>query len=300
MKTPAAAATALLVVSAMVGAPTAQESQTPNIHTTRLTEGLFMLEGAGGNSIVEIGVDGVVLVDTGYGPMVDSLRAAVTDLSDKPVRTVVNTHWHLDHVDGNQTFAKSGARIIAHENVRLHMSSDQHLAVIDRDVPPSPAEALPKITFRERLNLHWDDHDISLLHLPAAHSDGDTVVIFRSANLIGTGDIFFNCGYPYIDITHGGTIDGLIAAVERILELSDDSTRIVPGHGPLATRSDLQTYREMLEAFRSVMAREMKTGKDLPTILETKPTAELDAKWGGVFFSPQQFAEMVFETLKKD
>jgi glyoxylase-like metal-dependent hydrolase (beta-lactamase superfamily II) len=290
---------ALSVLVAFSGALIAQETEAPKVTTTRLADGLFMLGGAGGNSVACLGPSGVLLVDTGFNEMVEPLLAEVEALGDKPVQVVVNTHWHLDHVTGNQTLARSGVLVTAHENVRLHMSSDQNLAIIDRDVPASPPETLPSMTFEKELRLHWGDEDVSLLHLPSAHSDGDTVVRFASANVIHAGDIFFNCGYPFIDISHGGTIDGLIAAVERILELSDDSTRIVPGHGPLAKRGDLETYRGMLRHFRSAIAREVAAGKDLPAILEVPPTGELDAKWGGVYFSPPQFTELVFRTLPR-
>ena len=281
------------------GVVLAQEAQEPELTTTRLADGLFMIAGAGGNSIVCAGADGIVLVDTGYGPMAETLRAAVADLSKAPVRVVINTHWHRDHVDGNLVLAGNGAIAVAHENVRRTMSADQHLAVLERDVPASPVAALPALTFRETLNLHWDDETLSLVHLPAAHSDGDAVVLFRSADVIHAGDIFFNCGYPYIDISHGGTIDGMIAAVERIIQLADESTRIVPGHGPLATRGDLETYLGMLKDFREAVVSDVATGKDLSAILETPPTADLDAKWGKVFFSPEQFTEMVFRSLPK-
>ena len=290
----------LLVLAVMAGVSVAQETEPPKIQTTRLAEGLFMLAGAGGNSVICVGAEGVVLLDTGYGPMADPLHAEVAALSDKPVRVVVNTHWHLDHVDGNPSFRSLGAVIVAHENVRRHMSSDQHLAILDRDVPASPAEALPTLTYLEELSLYWGNQNISLTHLPSAHSDGDTVVTFRSANVIQAGDIFFNCGYPFIDVAHGGTIDGMIAAVQTILELSDDATRIVPGHGPLATRSDLETYLGMLKDYRAAIASEVASGKDLPAILESPPTAELDAKWGKVYFSPEQFTEMVFRTLPRE
>ena len=287
----------IIVLSSLVAMSTTQETETPKIASTPLADGLFMFEGAGGNSVAYVGSEGVVLVDTGFAPMDEPLRAAVGKLSNKPVRIVVNTHWHLDHVGGNQALATSKAVVVAHENVRRHMSTDQHLAVIDRQVPASPAQALPMVTYQDRLTLHWGQEEISLIHIPAGHSDGDTVVFFRSSKVIHTGDLFFNCGYPYIDISHGGTIDGMIAAVEKLLDLADASTHIVPGHGPLATVGDLETYLKMLKDFRHAIANEVANGKDLKDILEAPPTVDLDAKWGKVFFPPEQFTEIVFKTL---
>ncbi len=286
-----------IFLSALVGLLIAQEAETPKITPTRLADGLFMLEGAGGNSVACVGPDGVVLIDTGFAPMDEPLRTAVAELSNKPVRIVVNTHWHLDHVGGNQALATSKAVVAAHENVRRHMLTDQHLAIIDREVPASPAEALPMVTYQDQLTLHWGGEEISLIHLPAGHSDGDTVVWFRSTKVIHAGDLFFNCGYPFIDISHGGTIDGMIAAIEKLLDLADSSTRIVPGHGPLAKVGDLETYLTMLKDFRRAIAKDVANGKDLKDILEAPPTVDLDAKWGKVFFSPEQFTEIVFRTL---
>jgi glyoxylase-like metal-dependent hydrolase (beta-lactamase superfamily II) len=287
----------ILVLVTTVAVSVARETELPKIDTTRLADGLYLLAGAGGNCVVRVGAAGVVLVDTGYGPTAETLRSEVSGISDKPVRVVINTHWHLDHVDGNKAFLNSGATVVAHENVRLHMSSDQILAVLDRDVPASPDEALPTLTYEEELILYWDNEKLSLIHVPSAHSDGDTIVVFHANNVIHTGDIFFNLGYPYIDISHGGTIDGMIAAVKSILELANESTRIVPGHGPLATPNDLETYLGMLEDYRSIIAREVESGKDLAAILESPQTGDIDAKWGKVFFTPEQFTEMVLETL---
>lgn len=285
------------IVSILGGLSIAQETETPKITSTRLADGLFMLEGAGGNAVASVGPDGVILVNTGFAPMDEPLRVAVGELSDKPVRIVVNTHWHLDHVGGNQALATSKAIIVAHENVRRHMSTDQHLAIIDREVPASPAKALPMVTYQDEMTLHWGGEEISLIHFPAGHSDGDTVVWFRSAKVIHAGDLFFNCGYPYIDISHGGTIDGMIAAIEKLLDLADATIRIVPGHGPLATVGDLETYGTMLKNFRVAIANDVANGKDLKDILEAPPTVDLDAKWGKVFFSPEQFTEIVFKSL---
>jgi glyoxylase-like metal-dependent hydrolase (beta-lactamase superfamily II) len=244
-----------------------------------------------------IGQDGAFLVDSDYAPMSDKVQAAIAELDSQPVEFLFNTHWHFDHTGGNEAFGKGETLIVAHANVRRHLASDQFITIIDREVPASPAAALPKLTFSDSLTFHLNGEEIFIFHPPLAHSDGDGVVHFRRANVIHTGDIFFNFGYPFIDVSHGGTIDGMIAAVQAILLLCDGETKIIPGHGPLANKEDLQRYRNLLQEFRDIVAAEKAAGKDLPTIQAEAPTARLDAEWGGKIFPPDLFTEMVFTTL---
>ncbi|KPK50931.1 MAG: hypothetical protein AMS22_11585 [Thiotrichales bacterium SG8_50] len=290
----------MLCLCALFQISHAQDFDKYQVETLQLTDHLFMMSGAGGNLAVCIGEDGVFLVDADYTEMSEKVKSAIAKISEMSVRLVFNTHWHFDHVGGNENFAKWGSLIAAHENVRKWMASDQFLLVIDRDVAASPALALPTITFTDSLSLYFNGEEIVVFHPPHAHTNGDGVVHFRNSNVIHTGDIFFNCGYPFIDISHGGTIDGMIAAVESILRLCDDDTKIVPGHGPLADKSDLETYLGMLSDFRAAVAKEMAVGKDLDTIKEEKPTAAVDEVWGKKMFPPELFTEMVFHTLRKN
>jgi glyoxylase-like metal-dependent hydrolase (beta-lactamase superfamily II) len=269
------------------------------VETTPLSDTLYLVTRAGGNIAALVGDDGVLLVDSGFEQMHAKLKAAVAGLSNRPVRYVLNTHWHFDHVGGNGGFADNGAAIVAHGNIRRTMASGLHLAVLERDVPPSAESALPAITFDEDLVLYLNGEEIRIHHYPGAHSGGDGVVRFVKANVIHVGDIFFNCGYPFIDVNDGGNIDGLIAAVKSILESCDEKTRIIPGHGPMATRDDLATYLSMLKGFRDAVAAEIAAGKDLQAILEGNATASLDEKWGNVFFPPPSFTELVYLSLTK-
>jgi glyoxylase-like metal-dependent hydrolase (beta-lactamase superfamily II) len=275
----------------------AQDFEKFTVQTTPLSEQVYLLQGAGGNVAACVGQNGVLLVDSDYTPMSDKLKAAVDSLSDQPVRIVINTHWHFDHVGGNENFAHWGSVIVSHENVRKRMAAAQYLEIIDREVPASPPAALPTLTFQDSLSLHCGDETISAVHLPPAHTDGDAIVHFRQANVIHTGDIFFNGGYPFIDIAVGGNIDGMIAAVESILALCNEETRIIPGHGPLASKADLEAYGDMLREFRAIVAAEMAASKDLETIQAEQPTAALDEKWGKFAFPANLFTEMVFRTL---
>lgn len=268
------------------------------VKTTRLGDNVYMMATrAGGNLGVCIGEDGVFLIDSEYAQLNDKVKAAIAAISKKSVKFVINTHWHFDHVGGNENFAKSGSLIAAHENVRKRMAADQHIKIIGVDVPASPKEALPVITFTNAVTFYCNGEEIALLHMPNAHTDGDSVVLFRKANVVHTGDIVFNRGYPFIDISNGGSINGMIAAVEAILEICDDKTKIIPGHGPLSNKAELETYGAMLREFRTIVAREVAAGKDLAAIQAAKSTAALDKKWGRVHFPPDKFTEMVFLSI---
>jgi len=287
----------LFVTLALVAAAGAEEAARPSVETTDLGAGLFLLGGIGGNVLVHVGAHDVLLVDSGYPGLTDLLQEALAEITQLPVRLLVNTHWHFDHTGGNETLAATGATVIAHSRVRTHQSSAQLIAILDREVEAMPPLARPSITFADGLTVHHGDATVELLHLANAHSDGDTVVRFPAANVIHTGDIVFNCGYPFIDVNHGGTIDGVIAAVETILGMCDEETRIVPGHGPLASPEDLRTYHGMLSAFRDVVAQEVAAGRDLEEIRSGGATADLDQRWGKVYFPPAPFTEMVIRTL---
>lgn len=289
---------ALSFVLLLLPAALAQDPNRIQVRTGQLAEGLHVVaSGAGGNMALCVAEQGLLLVDTDYRALNEKLRAAIAGVSDKPVRVVVDTHWHFDHVEGNEAFARAGALIVAHENVRAKMAEARRIGIIDREVPASPPEALPAVTFRERLTLHWGGEEIELLHCPGAHTDGDTVVRFKRANVIHTGDIFFSAGYPFIEALGGGNVDGVIAAVKAILELCDEKTRIIPGHGPLARKQDLAVYGEMLAGVRAAVAKEMAAGKDLPAVIEARPTAPYDEKWGRRAFPPEKFVEIVWHSL---
>lgn len=288
------------VVSVLAGAATAQALPRLEVRTEALGGGVhFLATGRGGNLAALVTPEGVLLVDAEYAAVAERVEETLRDLGSTPLRYVINTHWHFDHVGGNARFARAGALVIAHRNVRARMAVDQHIAVIDRRVPASPPQALPRITYRRDMTVHLGDEVVSVLHFPAAHSDGDSVVRFRNANVIHTGDIFFHGGYPFIDISSGGSIDGVIAAVDRIAAIADDETRIVPGHGDPARKADLVRYGVMLKDYRARMARAMAAGKTLDDVLGRSPAAELDKVWGRRFFRPRKFAEIVYRSLEQ-
>jgi glyoxylase-like metal-dependent hydrolase (beta-lactamase superfamily II) len=289
----------LLLVALLVPNPLpGQGFDDIRIETLHLSGNVYMLASrAGGNLAVCAGKDGVLLVDSEYAELTDKVRRAIAEISREPIAFIVNTHWHFDHTGGNADFAGGGSRIVAHERVRTRMATPQHIAIIEVDVPASPPEALPVITVRDSLTFHINDEEIVAFHPSPAHSDGDLIVHFRRANVLHMGDIVFEGGYPFIDVSAEGSIDGMIAAIETVLLQCDEDTKIVPGHGPLSDRTGLADYVAMLRRFRAVIAEEMAAGKDLASIQAATPTATLDEKWGRVHFSPEMFTEMVFRSL---
>jgi len=274
-----------------------QDMEQARVATESLGENVFVLSGAGGNLLAYTGGGGILLIDSGYAELYEKVRSALADLSEAPVRYVVNTHWHFDHVGGNEAFARHGAVVVAHENTRRRMAAGQLISMIDRQVPPSPQAALPEVCLSDSLMIHFQGEDVTLLHPRNAHSDGDVVVCLAGANVVHTGDVWFNGGYPFIDLSSGGTIDGVIGAVEMILARCDENTRIVPGHGPVSDRRGLEEYAGMLRRARELVAAGMARGDDPAALQGSAPLAELDGRWDGRMFPSSAFVEMIYRSL---
>lgn len=267
------------------------------VTATKLSDHVFMLKGAGGNVGVLSGADGVFLVDDQYAPLADRIKAAVTQISDKPVRYLINTHWHGDHTGSNESFGEDGVVIVAHDNVRKRLGRDEFMKLLKREVKAAPAAALPQVTFAHRATLHFSGEKITAYHAPYAHTDGDSYIHFENANVIHTGDLFFNGNYPFIDTGSGGSIDGMIKGVKRILALADDDTRIIPGHGPVASKEDLQDYLAMLEESRKRIAELISDKVSLNRAVFRKPLKDLDETWGNGFMTPERFIRIVYNDL---
>jgi glyoxylase-like metal-dependent hydrolase (beta-lactamase superfamily II) len=244
--------------------------------------GVFMLAGPGGNIGVSVGEDGVFLIDDQYAPLTDRVLAALRTITPERVRFVLNTHWHEDHTGGNENLGGAGALIVAHDDVRVRMSVEQLLEFGGQTmtVPPSPAVALPVVTFAEDLTFHVNGDEIHAFHVENAHTDGDAIVHFREADVVHMGDVYFNGGFPFIDTSSAGSIDGVIAAVEETLGLIGADTRIIPGHGPLATRADLAAYGEGLRTMRRLVAELVAEGHPIDHILDFRPIEAQARAWG--------------------
>ncbi len=269
------------------------------IETVPVARRVFMLVGAGGNIGLSVSQDGALLIGVQYASLTDKILEAISAVTDKPVRYFINTHWHGDHTGGRETLVKGGTIFVAHENARKRMAKGQYMQVFKVRIPPAPPEALPVITFTDSLIFHWNNDKLEVLHPESAHSDGDAVVYFELANVVHTGDLFFNGMYPFIDADSGGSMKGVIAGVDSMLERIYDDTRVIPGHGPLGSKADLKAYRDMLAAVYERMTKLIEEGKNIDDIIAAKPTADYDAKWGGGLLKPDQWVRMVYAELQK-
>jgi glyoxylase-like metal-dependent hydrolase (beta-lactamase superfamily II) len=227
------------------------------------------------------------------------VKAAVATLTSKPVRFVLNTHWHGDHTGGNKDLGESGTLIVAHENVRKRMSTDQFIEAFGMKEPAADPAALPVVTFTDAVTFHLNGDEIYAFHVAPAHTDGDSVVQFRKANVLHGGDTFFNGMYPFIDLSSGGSVNGMISAADRMLALAGEATKIIPGHGPLGTKADLKAYRDMLATSRDRVAALVKAGKTLEQVTAARPTADLDAKWGQGFIKPDPWVSILYKDLAR-
>ena len=275
----------------------AQSDAEVRITRFEIAKGLDMLVGRGGNLSVSSGADGILLVDDQFAPLTPKIRAAIAEIQDGPVRFVLNTHWHGDHTGGNENFARAGALLFAQDAVRERMSRDQEMRAFGRTIPASPEAALPVVTFSDAMRFHINGEEIHVHHAPRAHTDGDAIVQFRRANAIATGDVYFNGSYPFIDLASGGSLDGMIAAVEQVLALSDAQTRIVPGHGPLSNRAELRAYRDMLVTVRARVAAALQEGASFSALSASGPLRDLDGRWGGKIVNSQDFLRSVHASL---
>ena len=287
---------ALLVMPA---ATAQQDMSKVVVESQQLAEGLYMLTGAGGNIGASIGEDGIVIIDDQFQELTPRIQEALAKLSPKPVRFVINTHWHFDHVGGNENFAKAGAVILAHGNVRRRMSTTQFIKMFNREMQPSPSAALPVVTFDQDVTLHLNGEELYVFHVDNAHTDGDSLILFRKANVLHTGDTLFNGFYPFIDSDSGGSIDGMIASADKVLGIVNEQTKIIPGHGPLAAPKDLKAFRDMLASLRDQVAALIREGKTLEQAVAANPTKDLDPVWGKGFLKPEQVVQMVYTDLKR-
>jgi len=276
-----------------------QNFDTVQVRTVKAADGVYMLQGAGGNIGVSAGADGVILVDDEYAPLTDKIKAAIAAFNPGPIRFLLNTHWHPDHTGGNENLGKGGVVIVAHESVRRRMSAEQFLTSFAQPIPASPAGALPVVTFTDTVTFYYNGDSISAFHVAPAHTDGDVIVWFRHANVVHMGDTFFNGRYPLVDLASGGAVGGLIAAADRVLAMADANTKIIPGHGPLGDRVALQAYRTMLVTVRDRIKRAIAAGQTLDQVKAAKPTADFDAVWGNGRITPTLFVEILYQDLSR-
>lgn len=287
----AAAALGLLVATSAGAQQT--DWNAVQIKPVKVTDNLYLLMGQGGNIGLSIGDDGAFIVDDQFAPLSARIKEAIRRITEKPVRFVVNTHWHGDHTGGNENFGNDGALIVAHDNVRRRMDPALLKDVVGW-TQAAPRAALPVITFGRDATFHWNGETIHAIHVPASHTDGDAVIHFVGADAIHMGDTFFNGRFPFIDVQSGGTINGMIASSNAVLAIARPSTRILPGHGDIAGIRELTAYRDMLVTVRDRVTAMRDRGLNEAAVVAAKPTADLDAAWGP---NPERFVQAVFQTL---
>lgn len=268
------------------------------IRTTRLTDTIFLLQGVGGNIVCQIGPDGKLVIDSGIDTGTHQLLDALAKLDTHHLKLLVNTHWHFDHTSGNAALHLEGAFIVAQDNTRVRLASPQYMWVYDVHFPAAPDAGLPQQTFPESETLWVNNDEIRLAYAPDAHTDSDIFVVFTKGNVIHTGDLWFNGMYPLIDLSSGGTINGMIRGVDAVVELADERTKIVPGHGALGDKAALQAYRTMLVTVADRVEKLKALGNTVEQAIAAKPTADLDATWAKMGpLKPDTFVAQVYESL---
>ena len=272
----------------------AQNFDSVNIKTTKVAGSVYMLEGSGGNIGVLVGNDGVILVDDQFAPLSEKIKKAIASISDKPIKFIINTHFHLDHSDGNKVFGTEGAIIVAHENARKRMSADYFFKAFKQEQKAMTYEGLPKITFAQSLTFNMNAETVQVIHIKDAHTDGDAAIYFKESNVLHAGDAFVRYGLPFIDDQGGGTIDGMINGAEQMLKMINDDTKIIPGHGQLSSKKDLQDYKKMLQTVRDRVFSGIKAGKTMDQIITTDPAKEFNTVFDKIFF-----VQSVYNSLKK-
>ena len=282
-------ASAALIAS---GPVVAQDLSKVEIKTEQVAPGVAVLFGAGGNIGVSYGEDGTILIDDQFAPLTEKIQTAVSTLGAQPVKFLVNTHWHYDHTGGNENLGKAGAVIMAHDNVRVRMAAGQG------DQKPSAKVALPVVTYADGLKLHLNGEEVRVIHMPAGHTDGDSIVHWTKSNIIHMGDLFFlRMSFPFVDASSGGNVRGVIAAADKVLAMADDQTKIIPGHGAVATKADLKQYRDMVAEIVAKVEISAKAGKTLEQIKAERPADGYGVKADG-FITADRFVETVYNMVK--
>lgn len=267
------------------------------IKAEKVAGDIYMLTGEGGNMALSAGPDGAYLVDTQFAPLSNKIKRAIAKITNDPIKFVINTHWHFDHVGGNENFARDGAMIIAQDEVYNRMKYGQRITDLGKVVPPAARAALPVVTFKDSITIHMNNEDVKVLHVDNAHTDGDVIVYWPEANVIHAGDAFFNGFYPFIDNSSEGGVEGMLVATSLILSMSNDWTKIIPGHGPLGNKADLQRYHDMLTTIVGRTRLAKGVGKSLQSWISEQPFAEYDAEWGDGFLTTDMFVKVVWDSI---
>jgi len=287
----------IFLIIGLVAMALAGPSPEVNITAVPVAEQVYMLSGKGGNIGLFTGNDGTFLIDDQYAPLTEKIIASIKSVGGDFPKFLINTHYHSDHTGGNENIGKGGTLIFSHHNVRERLSAGTFIAAFNMKMEALSREGLPVVTFSEDIRFHLNGDTIHVIHVPGAHTDGDSIIHFKTANVIHTGDLFFNGFYPFIDVDHGGSLKGMIMAVDKVLALADDNTKIIPGHGPLGDRAQLAHYRQMLGKTDERLSKLKAEGKTVKEAIALNPLVDLDATWGNGIFKSDRWIEIIYSGI---
>ena len=288
----------LVVVLLGLSSSAAAAEEEVTIKTLQVRDGVYMLVGQGGNIGLSIGEDGTFMIDDQFAPLTPKHLEAIRAVGGETPKFLINTHYHADHTGGNENLGKAGTLIFSHDQVRERLTVETVIKAFNMVTPPLPKAAFPVVTFSTDITFHINGDTLHAFHVPRAHTDGDSVVHFESANVIHAGDVFFNGFYPFIDVAHGGTVKGMIRAADTILALADGETKIIPGHGPLGDKAQLQAYRDMLTTAYERLSRLKAKGMGAEDAVRENPLADLEERWGKGMFTGEKWVGLVYEGLE--
>jgi len=262
-----------------------------------VTDNIYMLSGQGGNIGLFLGKDGTFVIDDQFAPLTDKILAAIKSVGGDTPRFLINTHFHGDHTGGNENLGNAGTLIVSHDNVRKRLVNGSYIEAFGMNSPPANEVALPVLTFSQDMHFHINNESVNAVHVPSAHTDGDSIIHFKSANVVHAGDVFFNGFYPFIDAANGGSLKGTIDAVDSILAVTDSSSKIIPGHGPLADKSQLQAYHDMLATVYDRLLKLKNEGVSVEDAVIQDPLADLESQWGGGIFNGEKWISIIYPAV---
>jgi cyclase len=274
--------------------PTLGFSADVKIKAVLVADQIYMIAGQGGNIGLFIGEDGTFLIDDQFAPLTEKILEAIKSVGGVYPRFLINTHYHGDHTGGNEKLGQGGTLIVSHDNVRERLISGAYIGAFNMNLPPTAKEGLPVVTFSKNIKFHLNNDTVMVKHVPHAHTDGDSFIYFQTANVIHAGDLFFNGFFPFIDVNHGGSLKGMIIAVDMVLSLTDDKTKIIAGHGPLGDKAQLALYRQMLGIVYERLGKLKAEGKTAQEAVAAKPLADLEATWGDGLFKGDLWIELIY------
>ena len=285
---------ALAAMFSLVVSQTVWAQAGVKIKAEPLTEAIYMITGKGGNMGLLTGEDGSFLIDDQFAPLTEQILEVVKSVGGDVPRFLINTHFHADHTGGNENLGNAGTLLMSHHGVRERLAAGSYIEAFGMKSAPASETALPSITYSENMHVHINGETIQVIHTPNAHTDGDSFIVFSDANIIHTGDIFFNGFFPFIDGANGGSVKGMVAACDAILAVSDEKTRIIPGHGPLAGKAELQDYRDMLATVHERLSAFKNQGLDADAVVAKGPLRDLERKWGGGIFKADKWIRVIY------